>query len=135
LALPSNIGHYYRSTFSVVPETGIEIGYRLTPRLRGTVGYRLLYWTQVARPGNQTDRTVNPAQVQTDAGVGIGGGPARPALPLRNTQPKGGDSCQYRTASNTSMTRWQAKATRRAQATPSRAGMLCRRARRSNSAS
>jgi hypothetical protein len=81
LAQPSNIGHYYRSTFSVVPETGLELGYQITPQLRATLGYTLLYWTHVARPGNQTDRTVNPAQVPTDPAFGIGGGPARPSLP------------------------------------------------------
>lgn len=81
LALPSNMGHYYRSTFSVVPQTGLEFGYQITPRLRATIGYTLIYWTNVARPGNQTDRTVNPAQVPTDPFFGIGGGPARPSLP------------------------------------------------------
>ncbi len=81
LAQPSNSGQFYRSTFSVVPETGLELGYQLTPRLRATLGYTLLYWSDVARPGNQIDRTVNPIQVPTDQGFGMGGGPARPALP------------------------------------------------------
>ena len=70
-----------RFTFSVVPETGLQLGYQVTPWLRATVGYTLIYWTHVARPGNQTDRTVNPALVPTDPLFGIGGGPARPALP------------------------------------------------------
>jgi hypothetical protein len=81
LAQVTNIGHYYRSTLSVVPQAGLEVGYQITPRLRATVGYTLIYWTHVARPGNQTDRTVNPALVPTDLSFGAGGGPARPALP------------------------------------------------------
>jgi hypothetical protein len=80
LAQPSNIGQHFRSTFAVVPEVGLEIGYQITPRLRATLGYTLLYWSAVARPGNQIDRTVNPAQVPGDFMFGMGGGPARPAL-------------------------------------------------------
>ena len=81
LAQQSNIGQHYHCTFGVVPEAGLEVGYQITPRIRATLGYTALYWSSVARPGNQIDRTVNPALPPTDAMFGIGGGPARPALP------------------------------------------------------
>jgi len=60
LALQSNIGTYQRDVFSMVPEIGLTIGYRLTPRLRATAGYTLLYWSQVVRPGSAIDLDVNP---------------------------------------------------------------------------
>jgi hypothetical protein len=82
LAQPTNLGRHAHSVCSVVPEAGLEVGYQLTPRLRATLGYSLLYWTNVARPGDQTDRVVNPTPVPTDPGFGMGFGPARPALPL-----------------------------------------------------
>jgi hypothetical protein len=81
LAQPSNIGRWYHTTFSVVPEVGLDFSYQITPRLRASIGYTLVFWTGVARPGNQIDRTVNPSQVPIDPTFGQGGGPARPAPP------------------------------------------------------
>lgn len=60
LALRSNIGTYKRDVFSVVPELGVTLGYKITPRLRATAGYTLLYWSRVARPGDHIDLDVNP---------------------------------------------------------------------------
>ena len=62
LALPSNIGRYDSSAFSVVPEVGITLGYSLTQRMRLMAGYSFLYWTNVARPGEQIELTVNTSQ-------------------------------------------------------------------------
>jgi hypothetical protein len=60
LAQRSNIGTYSRDVFSVVPELGVTLGYKITPRLRATAGYTLLYWSRVARPGDHIDLDVNP---------------------------------------------------------------------------
>ena len=60
LALRSNSGSYQRDVFSVVPEIGLTLGYRITPRLRATAGYTLLYWSRVVRPGELIDLDVNP---------------------------------------------------------------------------
>ncbi len=46
-----------------MPEIGLTLGYDLTPRLKATVGYTLLYWSDVARPGDQIDLNVDPAQL------------------------------------------------------------------------
>ncbi len=81
LAQPSNIGRWYHTTFSVAPEVGVDVGYQVNRWLRVNVGYTLVYWTHVARPGNQIDHTVNPAQVPLDPTFGTGGGPNRPAPP------------------------------------------------------
>ena len=59
LALSSNIGQYQRNTFGVVPELGANLGFAITPRLRAVVGYTFIYWSQVARAGEQIDTDVN----------------------------------------------------------------------------
>jgi hypothetical protein len=76
LALPSNIGHYHRDLFGFVPEAGINVGYQLTDHCRLYLGYNLIYWTNVVRPGNQIDLVVNTAQLPPAQP----GGPARPAF-------------------------------------------------------
>jgi hypothetical protein len=55
----TNIGTYTRDRFTMVPELGINFGYQMTRRLRGTVGYSLIYWGNVVRPGDQIDLDVN----------------------------------------------------------------------------
>ena len=62
LALPTNIGLYEENRFSVVPEFGITLGYDVTCQLRATFGYTLIYWSNVARPGDQIDFGVNNSQ-------------------------------------------------------------------------
>jgi hypothetical protein len=60
LAQPgTNIGHYSKDIFSVVPEAGVTVGYQITPHLRGLLGYNFLYWSNVVRPGDQIDLRVN----------------------------------------------------------------------------
>jgi hypothetical protein len=78
LALPSNIGTHTRTTFGFVPEFGFDVGVRLTPHTTLSAGYSFLLWTQVARPGNQINRAVNPATVPSDNSFGAGG----PAAPI-----------------------------------------------------
>lgn len=63
LALPSNIGHFSRDRFAVVPELGINIGYQVTDHLKAFVGYTLLYWSSVVRPGDQIDRVLDERQI------------------------------------------------------------------------
>ena len=59
LTQTSNIGRYYRNPFAVVPEVTISLGVQFAPWLRGTIGYNILYWSNVARPGNQIDLVVD----------------------------------------------------------------------------
>lgn len=56
----TNIGTYERDRFTMVPEFGATLGYQLTRRLRATLGYSLIYWGNVVRPGDQIDLDVNP---------------------------------------------------------------------------
>ena len=62
-AQPSNMGRQSHDQFDVVPEGEVRVSYRLAGGLRAFVGYDILYWNQVVRPGSQIDRAVNPTQI------------------------------------------------------------------------
>lgn len=51
------IGRYTQDRFAVAPELKLSVGYQFTPTLRGTLGYDLLFLSDVLRPGNQIDNT------------------------------------------------------------------------------
>lgn len=59
LAQRTNIGTYERDRFTMIPELGATVGYQMTRRLRATIGYTLMYWGNVVRPGDQIDLAVN----------------------------------------------------------------------------
>jgi hypothetical protein len=71
LAQASNIGTRERDDFAVIPELGMNVGYDLTPNLRATVGYTFIYWSRVARPGDQIDTNLNLSQLPPGPLVGI----------------------------------------------------------------
>lgn len=83
LAQRTNIGDYSDDFFSVVPEIGLTIGYDLTPNIRLLVGYSLIYWSQVARAGNQISLDVNPNLIPPEAVPFTG--PLRPAFAFQET--------------------------------------------------
>ncbi len=79
LALPSNEGVYTQSSFTMIPELGLTVGYDLTCRLRATFGYSVIYWGQVVRAGDQINLDINPTQLSTLTGL------ARPNPPFSTT--------------------------------------------------
>jgi hypothetical protein len=86
-ALPTNIGSHHRDKFTVIPEVGINVGYRLTPWASVVLGYTFLYASSVARPGNQIDTTLNSSQ---SAALTLNSqtaltGPARPAVKIEGS--------------------------------------------------
>jgi len=81
LALGTNIGEHKLSSFSVIPEASLTLGYNVTPRLQLSAGYTFIYWSGVVRPGDQIDLSVNPSQFPPGPLVG----PARPEFPARST--------------------------------------------------
>ena len=83
LAQRTNIGKHTRDDLAVIPELGATLGFFLTPRLRGTVGYTFLYWSQVARPGEQVDLDLNPDLLPPEADPFTGA--ARPRFVFRDT--------------------------------------------------
>jgi hypothetical protein len=87
LALASNIGSRERSRFCVVPEVDLNIGYQVTPNLRAFIGYDLLYWSTVVRPGDQIDRVLDVTTVPNFALL-HGQTPlsqARPVVPFKES--------------------------------------------------
>lgn len=84
IVLASNTARVSSNGFAVVPEVGVNFGYQLAEFCRAFVGYSLIYWSEVARPGDQVDLSLNPNLIPTSATFGAGG-PQRPTLSLQST--------------------------------------------------
>jgi len=82
LALPSNIGRYSRTRFSVTTELNLNLGYEITESLTVFAGYSILYWSNVLRPANQIDRTLNINQIPNFS-RSANPGTVRPVVPLK----------------------------------------------------
>ena len=59
LAQSTNIGRFEQDEFAVIPELGATLLFDITCRLRATLGYRFVYWSQVARAADQIDLDLN----------------------------------------------------------------------------
>ncbi len=81
LALGTNIGQYEETVFSTVTEIGINLRRRIQCGVIGTIGYTFMYWSDVNRPGDIIDLTVNPTQIPP----GTLDGTARPAFAFDTT--------------------------------------------------
>jgi hypothetical protein len=81
LAQPTNAGNRWSSVFAAVGEVGVAVDYGILPQLRCSVGYTCIWWSQVARAGQQVDATVNPTQFPP----GTLSGAAQPAFNLQTT--------------------------------------------------
>ena len=81
LTQSSNIGIADRDDFSVVPEMGLTVGVDITKRLKATLGYSFIYWSRVARAGDQIDRDLNLPLIPGGPVVGA----QRPASPFAMT--------------------------------------------------
>lgn len=86
-AQPTNMGSHRRDVLAVVPELGINVGYRLTSWVSIVAGYTFLYASNVARPGDHVDRTINPSQSEAIDLVDPSNlsGAARPAFKFKGT--------------------------------------------------
>lgn len=84
-ALPSNSGRDTNTDFSLLGETGIEIGLQLTKRASLRVGYNLLYVTDLLRPASAVSPVVSLGQVPIDPSFGSGTGAARPVIAFRSS--------------------------------------------------
>ena len=81
LAQRSNIGIYERDEFAVVPELGVTLGFHVTPRFSLTVGYTLVYFSNVVRAGDQIDTDINPGLIPIEDNPLTG--PLRPQFLFR----------------------------------------------------
>lgn len=82
LAQTSNIGSYSRDRFTIMPELGATLGYQWTPSLRLKLGYTMIFWSNVVRPGDQIDMIVNPQLFPTG---NPGALPQRPQFDFRDS--------------------------------------------------
>jgi Putative beta barrel porin-7 (BBP7) len=71
LAQGTNIGAYRNDDFAVVPQLGVSVGYEIICGLWATAGYNFMYWSRVARPGDQIDTDVNLSQLSPGGLVGL----------------------------------------------------------------
>ncbi|MCI0376598.1 MAG: BBP7 family outer membrane beta-barrel protein [Gemmataceae bacterium] len=55
LAQPSNSGRFSRDEFAVVPEVGVNVGYKVCENFRLGIGYTFVYFDNVLRPGEQME--------------------------------------------------------------------------------
>ena len=78
IALPTNIGNHSRTVFGILPEMGFNIGVDVTQCVRLKLGYSLMLWNKVVRPGSQYDFAVNPSQIPGNAAYGLATGPMGP---------------------------------------------------------
>lgn len=67
LAQRTNIGRHERRQFAIIPELGATLGFHVTPRMSLTAGYSLVYFSNVARAGDQIDTDVNPDLIPVEA--------------------------------------------------------------------
>jgi hypothetical protein len=81
-AQPTNIGHYSRDVFAVIPEVNLKVGYDVTENVRATLGYSFLYISDVVRAGQQIDPVIT-SSLLANPPVVIGA--VRPAFPGHST--------------------------------------------------
>jgi hypothetical protein len=72
LTQSSNIGRYERDRFAAIPWFGVKLGLQVTPRIRTYVGYDFMYFSNVARAGDQIDLRVNPTLIPSQTGMPSG---------------------------------------------------------------
>jgi hypothetical protein len=84
-ALPSNFGHFTNTEFSALTDFGAELGVQVTSCLRVRVGYNLLYWSNVIRPGNTIDPVINNAQVPIDPAFNPGANGPHPVVTFHHS--------------------------------------------------
>ncbi len=80
-----NIGDYDRNRFSMIPELNLTVGYKLTQRCKLRLGYTIMYWTNVVRPGDQIDRELNSTQIPSDDADSVLYIPSRPMFTFNET--------------------------------------------------
>jgi hypothetical protein len=76
LAQPSNIGTHRKDRLALAPELAAHLSYRINPNTRVFAGYQLTYLTNIVRPEDAIDTTINLSQPGT---------PARPSYTSRTS--------------------------------------------------
>jgi len=63
LGLDTNNGVYENDEFTIVPELDLSLSYNLFNNLSVSVGYSIIYWTDVVLAGGAVDTVINPTQI------------------------------------------------------------------------
>jgi hypothetical protein len=85
-ALSSNSGTFTRNILTVVPTGTLNFVVEITPQFKLMVGYTILYVSNVARPGNLIDRSINRTELPSSQTFNPGvPGPAQPAFSWNGT--------------------------------------------------
>jgi hypothetical protein len=85
LAVASNRGRHVSDDISIIPEVNVSMGVNLSRCLRVSIGYNILYWSSVTRPGDQLSDRVDTRQAPTDFNFVRGFRGADPVAPFRQT--------------------------------------------------
>lgn len=64
------MGRYTRDELAFVPELTLNLRWDLACNMQFIVGYNLLYWTSVARPGDQIDFALSQFPPEPPTGAG-----------------------------------------------------------------
>lgn len=87
-AQDTNIGSHHQTKFAVVPELTVKGNYDITKRLSVSLGYSVLYWSNVVNGGDQLDRSINSDKIAV-GGLGSfgtdGSTPADPKFKFKET--------------------------------------------------
>jgi hypothetical protein len=73
LAQPNVIGRRTDQVFTAIPEVQVRLNYDPTRWMRLSLGYGLLYWANVLRPGDHIPDTLNTATTPSRPTFGTGG--------------------------------------------------------------
>ena len=65
-AQDTNIGRYFQNQFSWAGEAEFGLEYQFIPNWTARIGYSVLHWRNVLRPGNLIDRRLDPRSVPSD---------------------------------------------------------------------
>jgi hypothetical protein len=82
LALGSNSGQFEHDYFSSISELGVRYQHHLCCGWEASIGYTLIYWSDVVRAGEQIDPELNPTEFPP---VGAVEGPAHPTFDFHTT--------------------------------------------------
>ncbi|MBY0526741.1 MAG: BBP7 family outer membrane beta-barrel protein [Gemmataceae bacterium] len=82
LALSSNIGSYNTPDYTLMPEFGIEFGWRVASHLRLRAGYTAIFLDSIARASEQVNLNVNPNLFPLSTNIG---GPQQPSFKLKTS--------------------------------------------------
>ena len=70
LTQQSNIGTFESNSHGVLQDFSVRLHRHIRKGITGSLGYSIHHWTDVARAGEQIDRTVNPTQIPPGTLVG-----------------------------------------------------------------